>query len=156
MTPPPPGSGPGLRRDTGQLRWLWKVASETRHRRSKGAWFPRKYPTGNKIAVPASNSKTNTKQRRRHARIPYKPALKYPGEGPEPTGSPLPFRDSLGNRQPTPGRKWAQKSHSFPDAQAPGPELVPGLCHSRMCSWDNHCEKNTAKRGVRFQVFSKP
>lgn len=59
-----------LGRDTRQLRGLRKVTSETRHGRSKGAWFPRKYPTGNKTAVPASNSKSNTKQKGRHARIP--------------------------------------------------------------------------------------
>ena len=55
IKPPPPGSDLSLLSDTDKLKWLWRVTNEKRHERRKEAFFSRKYATGNKIAVPASN-----------------------------------------------------------------------------------------------------
>lgn len=77
--------------------------------------------------------------------------LRGGGQAPQEAPGPLETLSGAGSsrerRRPAPGRKRAQKSHSLPDAQAPGPELAPGLCPSHMRSWDNHCKSNTAKRG---------
>ena len=126
------------------------MTSETRHGRSKGAWLPRKHPTGNKRAVPASNSKTNAKQKGRHARAPCKPALKSPGEGRPHRRPPALQRLSRGLAALGGGEGPHREAVGAEEPQPPGhsgPELVPGLWHSRVCTWDNHCEENTAKRG---------